>query len=172
MNFQGHSCAIVGPAEGAAVFPGQGNLIFDSPGRDQSWHEGFLVRLVINPDLNCEWQPVPYVQSEAQPGASRMPPERERAFLKALDERSLAIQEPGRVKADWEAYCAERHNYFMSCMLGHNRLLRRLNRNGAVSRLCNEEKLLMLTNILRCDIHRETGLTVLEHHFGRKNGRA
>jgi len=60
----------------------------------------------------------------------------------------------------------------MSCMLGHNRLLSRLNRrSGAISRLCREDKLLMLTNIVRCDIHRETALTVLGHHFARKNGR-
>jgi poly-gamma-glutamate synthesis protein (capsule biosynthesis protein) len=155
------------------IIYGQGNLLFDSPGADQSWHEGFLVRLMISPDLNCEWQPVPYVQSEAQPGVSRMPPAREQVFLNTLAERSRVLQDPGRVKTAWEDYCAERHHYFMSCMLGHNRLLRRLNRNnGAISRLCREEKLLLLTNIVRCDIHRETALTVLEHHFSRKNGRA
>ena len=61
----------------------------------------------------------------------------------------------------------------MSCMLGHNRLLRRLNRDGgAVTRLYGEERFLMMTNILRCDIHRETALTVLQHHFGRRNGGA
>jgi poly-gamma-glutamate synthesis protein (capsule biosynthesis protein) len=153
------------------IIYGQGNLIFDSPGRDQSWHEGFLVALAINPDLSCQWQPLPYVQSEAQPGASRMPPDRARPFLKALSERSHAIQQPGRVKAAWDEYCAERHHYFMSCMLGHNRLLSRLNRrNGAIARLCPEERFMMMTNILRCDIHRETALTVLQHHFGSKNG--
>jgi len=155
------------------IIYGQGNLLFDSPGRDQSWHEGFLVRLVINDDLSFEWQPIPYVQSEAEAGARRMPHERERTFLNMLSERSLAIQEPGRVKAEWEKYCAERHHYFMSCMLGHNRLLRRLNRDsGAVVRMYPEERFMMLTNILRCDVHRETALTVLRHHFDRMNGTA
>jgi len=61
----------------------------------------------------------------------------------------------------------------MSCMLGHNRLLRRLNRdNGAVTRLYGQDRFLMMTNILRCDIHRETALTVLAHHFDRNNGGA
>lgn len=157
--------------QGAPIIYGQGNLIFDSPGRDQSWHEGFLVRLVINPDLSCEWTPIPYLQSEAQSGASRMSPERERAFLSTLSQRSVSLQESGRVKAEWDKYCAERHNYFMSCMLGHNRLLARLNRNhGAVARLYPEDRFMMMTNILRCDIHRETALTVLRHHFGHQNG--
>ncbi len=148
------------------IIYGQGNLIFDSPGREQSWHEGFLVSLVINPDFSFQWQPVPYVQSEAQPGAQRMPPDRGRAFLKTLGERSRAIKEPGRVKAAWDQYCAERHHYFMSCMLGHNRLLSRLNRNkGAIARLYPEDRFMMMTNILRCAIHRETALTVLQHHF-------
>jgi len=153
------------------IIYGQGNLIFDSPGMDQSWREGFLVNLTINPDSSCGWQPLPYVQSEAQPGADRMLPERARAFLKALSERSHVIKEPGYVKAAWDEYCAERHHYFMSCMLGHNRLVSRLNRhNGAIARLCSQERFMMMTNILRCDIHRETALTVLRHHFDRKNG--
>jgi|ERR1044071_3200764 poly-gamma-glutamate synthesis protein (capsule biosynthesis protein) len=153
------------------IIYGQGNLIFDSPGRDQSWHEGFLVRLIIDANLDCHWQPVPYVQSEAQPGAVKMSVEKERNFLKTLSERSKALQKPGRIEAEWDAYCAERHHYFMSCMLGHNRVLRRLNRNnGAVARLYPQERFMMLTNILRCGIHRETALTVLRHHFSRKQG--
>jgi poly-gamma-glutamate capsule biosynthesis protein CapA/YwtB (metallophosphatase superfamily) len=155
------------------IIYGQGNLIFDSPDREQSWHEGFLVRLLINDDLSCEWQPIPYVQSEAEAGARRMPLERQRTFLDMVNERSRAIQEPGRVKAEWDGFCAERHNYFMSCMLGHNRLLRRLNRDsGAIARLYPEDRFMLMTNILRCDIHRETALTVLRHHFRRMNGAA
>jgi Bacterial capsule synthesis protein PGA_cap len=155
------------------IIYGQGNLLFNSTGRDQSWHEGFLIRLLINPDLSCDWEPIPYVQSEAEPGVSRMPPERAQAFLRDLSERSSAMQDPGMVKAAWEEYCTERHNYFMSNMLGHNRLLRRLNRDtGAIARLHNEDKLLLLTNILRCDIHRETALTVLARHFSLTNNGA
>ena len=155
------------------IIYGQGNLIFDSPGQDQSWHEGFLVRLLINDDLSCEWQPVPYAQSEAGAGAKRMPPERERAFLNTLRERSLAIQEPGRVEAEWDNYCAERHHYFMSSMLGHNRLLRRLNRDtGAVARLYPEDRFMLWTNILRCAIHRETALTVLRRQLNPPNATA
>lgn len=154
------------------IIYGQGNLIFDSPDREQSWNEGFLVRLVIHDDLSFEWQPIPYVQSKAEAGARRMLPERETAFLAELSERSRAIQEPGRVKAEWDKFCAERHNYFMSCMLGHNRLLRRLNRdNGAIARLYPEDRFLLMTNILRCDIHRETALTVLRHHFDRMDAK-
>jgi poly-gamma-glutamate capsule biosynthesis protein CapA/YwtB (metallophosphatase superfamily) len=152
------------------IIYGQGNLIFDSPDQDQSWHEGFLVRLLVNDDLTCEWQPIPYVQSEAEAGAKRMPPERERAFLNTLRERSRAIQEPGRVDAEWDKYCGERHHYFMSSMLGHNRLLRRLNRDrGAIARLYPEERFMLMTNILRCAIHRETALTVLRHQLGQMN---
>jgi len=155
------------------IIYGQGNLIFDSPGQDQSWHEGFLVRLLINDDLSCEWQPIPYVQSEAEAGAFRMPSQREQTFLDILRERSLAIQEPGRVEAEWNKYCAERHNYFMSSMLGHNRLLRRLNRDaGAVARLYSEDRFMLWTNILRCAIHRETALTVLRQHLNLTNGTA
>src|SRR5262249_51726061 len=121
-----------------------------------------------NDDLTCEWQPIPYVQSESEAGARRMTSERQQTFLSALKERSSAIQKPGRVQSEWDQFCAERHNYFMSSMLGHNRLLRRLNRDsGAVARLYPEDRFLLMTNILRCEIHRETALTVLRHHFER-----
>ena len=102
-----------------------------------------------------------------------MPAEREELFLQKLNKRSRDIQEDlDRVKTEWEGYCTERHNYFMSCMLDHNRVLRRLNRDtGAIAKLHSDDHLMLWTNILRCDIHRETALTVLRRHFVLKNGR-
>jgi len=52
-------------------------------------------------------------------------------------------------------------------------LLRRLNRdNGAVARLYPQERFMLMTNILRCAIHRETALTVLRRQLGQMNGTA
>jgi poly-gamma-glutamate synthesis protein (capsule biosynthesis protein) len=146
---------------------GQGNLIFDAPGNAENWEEGFLIQLSIDPqDLRAKWQPIPYIQSDALPGARRMPPGRETDFLQELDERSRAIQEKGFVSESWERFCRAQQHSFMSATLGHGRVLRRLNRHGRlVKHLLSEETLRTMKNCVRCEAHREVLLTVLDQYL-------
>ena len=152
---------------GGHIIYGQGNLIFDSPGRDQAWHEGFLIRLTVAPDLSVTWQPVPYTQSDSLPGARRMSPERERDFLAGLAERSEAIKDERFVARAWEQFCRSHRHAFMSFVLGHGRLLRRLNRNGGVVRhVHRKQRLREIRNCVVSDIHREVFLEVLDQYLG------
>ena len=148
---------------GGHIIFGQGNLLHDSPGRPDIWHEGFLIRLSIAPDLSSTWQPVPYIQSASMPGARRMSPKRERAFLHDLAQRSLAIKDEAFVAQAWVQFCDERRHSITSFLLGHGRLLRRLNRTGWVIKyLHQKERLRRIKNGIRCDTHREVLLEVLD----------
>ncbi len=145
---------------------GQGNLIADSPGRNNGWHEGFLIRLTIAPDLSASWERVPYRQSEALPGARRMPPEREKAFLDGLDERSRAIKDERFVARTWEQFCRSQRHGLMSFVLGHGRLLRRLNRNGGVVKhVHGKQRLREIRNCFVSDTNREVFLEVLDQYL-------
>jgi len=149
------------------IIYGQGNLIFDSTGGDSSWHEGFLIKLSIAPDLSATWQPVPYAQSDSLPGARRMLPDRERAFLQGLAERSEAIKDGAFVARTWEQFCRKQRHGVMSFVLGHGRLLRRLNRNGGVVRhVHRKQRLREIRNCVVPDIHREVFLEVLDQYLG------
>ncbi|HXJ60598.1 MAG TPA: CapA family protein [Verrucomicrobiae bacterium] len=148
------------------IIYGQGNLIADSPGRDNGWHEGFLIRLILKSDLSASWQPVPYTQSALRPGARRMTPERERAFLDDLAERSEAIKDDNFVARAWEQFCRSRQHSLMSFVLGHGRLLRRLNRNGGLVRLVHgKQRLREIRNCVMSDTNRELFLEVLNQYL-------
>ena len=149
------------------IIYGQGNLIFDSPGRDQAWHEGFLIRLTLAPNQRVAWQPVPYTQSNSIPGARRMPAEQERCFLEGLGERSQAIKDDGFVSRTWEQFCRSQRHALMSFVLGHGRLLRRLNRNGGVVRhVHGKQRLREIKNCVVSDTNREVFLEVLDQYLG------
>jgi poly-gamma-glutamate synthesis protein (capsule biosynthesis protein) len=151
---------------GGHIIYGQGNLLVDSPGRETSWHEGFLIRLTLEQDFPARWDPVPYLQSDSNPGAKRMPPDRARAFLQALAERSRAIQDDGFVARAWEQFCSRQRHSFISFVLGHGPLLRRLNHNGGVVRhLHRKQRLREIKNCVVSDTNREVFLEVLDQYL-------
>jgi len=152
---------------GGHIIYGQGNLIFDAPGRPPEWQEGFLISLLISDsDFSSTWKPIPYIQSDALSGARRMRPEREEPFLRSLRERSTAIQDKQFVHRSWEAFCQTQQHSFMSATFGYGRLLTRLNRNGGVVRhLHGDQTLRVMKNCVSCEAHREVLLTVLNQYL-------
>ena len=82
--------------------------------------------------------------------------EAERQFRRALDEKSLALQDDAVVLAQWLRFCAERKHAYLSALLGHNRMLRKLNAHGFLERFIHGKKtLLSARNIVCCETHRE-----------------
>ena len=152
---------------GGHIIYGQGNLIFDAPGHNGLWHEGFLIKLSIAPaDLTSSWEAIPYTQSDSVAGARRMAG-REKAFLQALADRSNAIRDKAFVIESWKQLCQAQQHSFMSATLGHGRVLRRLNRNGrVVNHWHGEQTLRTLRNSISCEAHREMLLAVLDQYLG------
>lgn len=92
--------------------------------------------------------------------------EQQRVFLEALDHRSQLIQQTGYVEQAWNTFCEQRRHSVLSDLLGHGRVLRRLNRNGqVVNTMYGERNLLQAMNYLRCDIHREVVLNALSRYL-------
>jgi poly-gamma-glutamate capsule biosynthesis protein CapA/YwtB (metallophosphatase superfamily) len=153
---------------GAHIVYGQGALIMDEEiYRDlPSFHEGFLVKLRIATDAKSTIQLVPYVQSESESGARKMPRGREQEFRLALSNRSQAIQDDAFVEAEWLRFCEERKHSYVSCLLGHNRVLRRLNAQGWIARLVHgRQALLGARNVVCCETHREAIGTIFNHQL-------
>jgi len=147
---------------------GQGALIMDEAiYRDRkSFHEGFLVKLSIAEDARATMEIVPFVQSDPAPGARRMGPEREREFRQGLDARSAAIQDDVFVEAQWLKFCAENKHAYLSGILGHNRILAKLNARGLLTRLLyGKRSLLGVRNLVCCETHREALETIFNHRM-------
>lgn len=148
---------------GGHIVYGQGALLMDEAiYRDlKSFHEGFLVKLSIADDLTSSMDLIPFVQSDPAPGARRMPPEREREFRRALWKRSEAIKDKAFVEEEWIRFCQERKHGYLSALLGHNRILRKFNKHGLITKFFHGKRPLLGTrNIVNCETHREAIQTI------------
>jgi len=152
--------------QGGHIVYGQGALVMDEAiYRDmESFHEGFLVKLQIADDATSKMEIIPFVQSSPAPGARKMPNDREQQFRRALAKRSEAIKDDAFVEDQWLKFCEQRKHGYLSALLGHNRIIRKLNRNGILTRLLHGKRpLLGSRNIVSCETHREVIETIFIH---------
>lgn len=148
---------------GGHIVYGQGNLIFDDyPQRQGQWNRGFLVRLSFPADGTTEMDLIPYIQSDARPGARPVSADEGAAFRRDLQARSARVQEEGFVEREWRAFCRKQRDLYFSILRGHSRPVRALNRMMHFTNwLYSRAKLRTLHNVVRCDAHREVLQTIL-----------
>ena len=93
-----------------------------------------------------------------------MAQEQEREFRRELVAKSTAVKDDSLVEAEWLRFCdAHKHGY-LSAMLGHNRVLTKLNSGGLLERTLHRRKqLLRAKNIACCETHREAIETIFNH---------
>lgn len=140
---------------------GQGNFIFENLGKNtKMWNEGFLVSLIFNED-KVTTKFIPFTQSADHLGVCLMQGEEKKEFLKNLEERSKKITSNEFVKEQWFELCKKEKYLYASRVLGHNRVLRVLNRKLHFSDwLYSKTTKMMVRNVVECEVHRE-GLETL-----------
>ena len=142
---------------------GQGALIMDEAlYRDTpSFHEGVVILLTLAADGSSSMDLLPFVQSDSVPGARRMQHDRAAVFLRSLAEKSAAILDDDYIQSEWLNFCEQWKDFYLSAVLGHNRVLKRLNRHGLVRKLLYDNKVLLGTrNVVCCESHREAIETI------------
>jgi poly-gamma-glutamate capsule biosynthesis protein CapA/YwtB (metallophosphatase superfamily) len=150
---------------GGHIVYGQGALVMDEAlYRDlKSFHEGVLIALTIARDGTSSMELLPFVQSDREPGGRRMGAQQAEAFLADLAAKSRAILDDEYVSTEWRRFCDERKHGYLSALLGHNRFLRRANRDGRLARLVyNRRRLLGVRNVVCCETHREALETIFK----------
>lgn len=136
---------------------GQGNFIFDYDSHGAQGKEGMLLSLTIERKGSMSFEFLPFTQGGSGVGLRCMVPEEETRFREALEARSRSLREDGQVEACWEAYCQSRALPLLDEVLGHGRLLRRLNRNGAILNLRGKSYFRKLLSI----VQNESGVEAL-----------
>jgi len=151
---------------GAPIVYGQGALILDEVAfRDlKPFHQGMLVNLSIQDDLSAEVDFVPFTQADPDPGARKMEPQRASEALQEFQSTSAALQDDAYLEEQWLRFCnTQKHNY-LSSLLGHGRLLDRLNRRGWVTRCFYlRRKIMGALHVTSCETHREILETIFRH---------
>src|ERR1035437_8969622 len=153
---------------GGHIVYGQGALLMDEAiyRQRESFHEGFLVKLSIAADTTSSMEIVPFIQSSPAPGARRMDQVKEKGFRRQLAQSSAAIQDEAFVQAEWRKFCDQNKHSYISGLLGHNRVLSKLNARGWLTRFVyNQRVLLGVRNTVLCETHREAIETIFDHHL-------
>jgi poly-gamma-glutamate synthesis protein (capsule biosynthesis protein) len=148
---------------GGHIVYGQGALIMDEAiyRNRGSFHEGFLVKLKIDEDASSTMELIPFSQSAPPPGACKLVADREAAFRATLALRSQQILDAAFVDAEWLKFCRENQCGYVGSLLGHNRVLRKLDVGGILTRLLHGRRALLGTrNCLICETHREALTTI------------
>tara|TARA_B100000925_G_scaffold171416_1_gene129112 strand:+ start:13092 stop:14216 length:1125 start_codon:yes stop_codon:yes gene_type:complete len=145
------------------IIYGQGNFIFENLGRNiKMWNKGFLVSLIFNAN-KVSTQFTPFTQSLNKPGVSLMKGKEKKEFLKNLEERSKKIICTKYVMDEWIKLCKKEKYLYASKVLGHNRILRILNRKFHFSDwLYSKKTKMMIRNVVECEVHREELETILK----------
>jgi poly-gamma-glutamate synthesis protein (capsule biosynthesis protein) len=149
---------------GGHIVYGQGALVMDEAKyRDlKSFHEGFLVRLLVADDATSQMEILPFIQSDPVPGARKMPEQAGQAFRQKLEEQSRLLKNAGFVEAQWRTYVDRQRHGYLSVVLGHNRILKKLNSTGLLTRfLYGRRRLLGMRNCIVCETHHEALQTIL-----------
>jgi len=152
---------------GGNIVYGQGALVMDERiyRTSRGFHEGFLVKLQLADLGGSDMEIIPFTQSDPVPGARRMTGEKKRLFLQVIEERSLAIKDDTYVEREWLTFCEAHKQDYLSTVLGHGRILRRLFRFSWLTRLFyGRRELLGIRNAVCCETHREA----LETIFNRR----
>jgi poly-gamma-glutamate synthesis protein (capsule biosynthesis protein) len=140
---------------------GQGNFIFDYESQGDKGREGILISLTASANKVEAFELLPFSQGGPKVGLVRMAPEAEMRFKQGLESRSLAMAQAGYVEACWEEYCQTRKLILLNEVLDHGRVLRRLNRNGAILRLRGKPYFKNLLSIVQNESMVETLNTLL-----------
>ncbi len=152
---------------------GQGALLMDEEiYRDKpGFHEGFLVRLELGAERQVAMECVPFRQSKPPPGAHLLGAAETAARRERMERRNAQVADPAFVEAEWLQFCQAARHDALSNVLGHGRLLSRLNRKGWLERYwIGEKRLRSVRNMVLCETHRELLQTVFDHWWFRPGG--
>jgi poly-gamma-glutamate synthesis protein (capsule biosynthesis protein) len=149
--------------QGGHIIYGQGALLMDEAlYRDlESFHRGVLVKLALAAEAPVKMELIPFAQSAPLPGARKLSAADGSSLLAELERKSRILRDPDALAAQWREFCRERRHGYVSSLLGHNRVLRKLNSAGLLEkRAYGPKRLLGTRNIVSCETHQEAILTI------------
>ena len=145
--------------EGVIVY-GQGNFLFDRHD-NEFWSTGLLVRAVFGEKMDVEFIPF----SKKGNGVLLSDPQAGDTIIEYFNSRSEHIASPGFVVKQYEKYCLENGQYYLSTLAGMGKFLRRADKllNRPLTRLLySRRKLDIIRNHFECETHRELILKYLQ----------
>lgn len=150
------------------IFYGLGNFIFEwfidkKKKINKPWNFGYMVRLVISDTIDFEI--FPYKQNSEKFGVHLLGGNDKVKFLKEIDAINSIIRDDNKLEELFNGLSKERDKiYRLALITRFNFLFRMLLKISPQYDLIPKRKVRLVTNLIRCESHREVLLNVLKQN--------
>ncbi len=163
----GHHTHVVSGYEvykGAPIFYSLGNFCFDWEGlRDHPWNFGLLLRLKVEKNTPVAFEFEFIEQNNHRPGVFRVTDENRYALEQSLAEINRVILDDDQLQEQFQAFAKSQRKLIQTRLQPYRgRLLPRLHKRGWLPSLIDDKKRLLLTNLIRCEAHRDILLETID----------
>lgn len=107
-----HTASAYEVINGAPVFYGIGNLIFDSANNSKNWKEGFLVKLFLD-NSGEKFEVIPYEQDISCTGVNKLKENKLAVFSKRIEELNKVLSLEDLHLKMWRDYCSDKSLDYM-----------------------------------------------------------
>ena len=154
--------------KGKNIFYGLGNFCFDWDGkRGDNWNEGYMVLLIFQDD-RMKFEVIPYIQCDEKAAVILMNGVKRRTFDDNIKAINTVISNRKRLESQMDAIAKatgeSRLNHFEPFK---NRIVRKLQKWGALPSFIDESTLMITNNIIRCESHREILLRAFRNRLAK-----
>ncbi|MEO9021799.1 MAG: CapA family protein [Ginsengibacter sp.] len=150
---------------------GQGNTLFGYRKGSESWNEGLLLQITLPEEksISSQLDFIPVVANVT--GVELMAEKKAKERLEKFFDQSLMIADKEFIKKSWLEFCNKKKTLYMPFIFGFNRILIHSNRilkNEIVKGLFSKQKLRVVTNLIRCESHKEVLDTIFQNEIKTK----
>lgn len=151
--------------EGVIIY-GQGNFLFDR-NDNEFWNTGLLIKVALSDKMSLDYIPVQKKGNGIELPDSNVG----ETILESFRARSKQISDPGFVAAEFEKFCDENGQYYMSVFAGFGKIVRNIDKllNGLFTKILYPwKKISRIQNHVECESQREIVLTYLRKKMEKK----
>jgi poly-gamma-glutamate synthesis protein (capsule biosynthesis protein) len=159
---------------GKPVFYGIGNFIFENKQSNQSWEEGYLVKIYVNKNSEINFELVPYNQNISESGVRLLKDEELINFQKQISQLNTCLATKEDYLAKWTAFCQSKEMYYMTLLFFPfiYKPLKLLLKIPFLNAIVNpKSRIALRLNLIRCESHSEVIKHVLSTSYNKFNNK-
>ena len=155
---------------GKPLFYSLGNFLFDERNEPDFWYEGIGVNLKISEHKTNGFDIHSFYQCKEEPVIKLMDEKDESKMRLELDSLNDIIKDDNELEKNWKAFANKFSDNIVKNIMNMNKAERLLyKKNIMKNSLINEEHLLNILNLSRCESLRDVMINSIENNLNLKN---
>ncbi|CAN5396065.1 hypothetical protein BH10BAC5_BH10BAC5_11420 [soil metagenome] len=156
--------------EGKPLFYSLGNFLFDDDNEPEFWYEGIGVNLIVSRHNTVEFSIYPFEQCKGEPEVKLMNENDRNRILLEIEKLNEIIADDGLLEKNWKEFAGRSSDNIIKNLMNMSRAKRLLyNKNIFKESLINEEHLINLLNLTRCESLRDVTIYSVKNKLNLKN---